>query len=115
MAPGMHRALLVFHGEEIAPQDLRLATVRARDAKTEPADQLDAALLALFERGGPTLYHRIEERLLRAAYHFCDRNQVQTAKLLGISRNIVRARLMQYGDIAGTPRHASSRDDYQAV
>ena len=43
---------------------------------------------------------------MRAAYHFCDRNQVQTAKLLGVSRNVVRARLMQYGDITGSPRHA---------
>jgi sigma-54-specific transcriptional regulator len=110
----VHRALLVFHGEEITPQDLRLTPVRARDSK-DAGDPLDAALLALFERGGATLYHHIEERLLRAAYHFCDRNQVQTAKLLGISRNIVRARLMQYGDIAGTPRHASPRDDFQSL
>ncbi|MEY4512586.1 MAG: hypothetical protein RLZZ450_4708 [Pseudomonadota bacterium] len=56
------------------------------------------------EQGGPDVYNRIEERLMRAAYLFCDRNQVRTAKLLGVSRNIVRARLMQYGDIAGTPR-----------
>jgi sigma-54-specific transcriptional regulator len=107
----IHRALLVFHGDEITPHDLRLAPLRARPSQSE--DALAAALLELFERGGPSLYHRIEERLLRAAYHFCDRNQVQTAKLLGISRNIVRARLMQYGDIAGTPRQSAT--SYQAL
>jgi sigma-54-specific transcriptional regulator len=111
----MHRALLVFHGEEITPHDLRLSSLCARPSGSKSdEDALDAALLELFERGGPTLYHHIEERLLRAAYHFCDRNQVQTAKLLGISRNIVRARLMQYGDIAGTPR-TTSRESFQTL
>ena len=31
---------------------------------------------------------------MRTAYRYCDRNQLQTARLLGISRNIVRARLI---------------------
>jgi sigma-54-specific transcriptional regulator len=108
----MHRALLVFHGNEIAPHDLRLAPLavaRSTHGSSRDDEALEDALLQLFERGGAALYHRVEERLLRAAYHFCDRNQVQTAKLLGISRNIVRARLMQYGDIAGSPRTPSSR------
>jgi sigma-54 dependent transcriptional regulator len=109
----LHRALLVFHGEEITESDLRLSPLppptgsRHRDSRRPPAGQeaaLEVALLQLFEQGGPDVYSRIEERVMRAAYQFCDRNQVQTAKLLGVSRNIVRARLMQYGDIAGTPR-----------
>jgi sigma-54 dependent transcriptional regulator len=56
----------------------------------------------------------VEEHLLRAAYHFCDRKHVQTAKLLGISRNIVRVRWMQYGDNAGTPRQPS-RESFQSL
>jgi sigma-54-specific transcriptional regulator len=36
---------------------------------------------------------------MRTAYEFCHRNQVQTARLLGISRNIVRAKLMQCGEL----------------
>jgi DNA-binding protein Fis len=27
---------------------------------------------------------------MRAAFAYCDRNQVQTARLLGVSRNIIR-------------------------
>jgi sigma-54-specific transcriptional regulator len=55
--------------------------------------------MALFEDGRPDLYAEIESSVVRAAYEFCHRNQVQTARLLGISRNIVRARLMQYGEL----------------
>jgi len=109
----VHRALLVFQGDEISASDLRLSPLPtqrpdafARKSSAPKDDALESALFSLFEQGGPDVYSRIEERLMRAAYQFCDRNQVQTAKLLGVSRNIVRARLMQYGDIAGTPRNA---------
>jgi sigma-54 dependent transcriptional regulator len=37
--------------------------------------------------------------VIKAAYEFCHRNQLQTAKLLGISRNILRARLIEYGEL----------------
>jgi DNA-binding protein Fis len=45
------------------------------------------------------LYAEIDAAITRTAYEFCHRNQVQTARLLGISRNIVRAKLMQCGEL----------------
>jgi sigma-54-specific transcriptional regulator len=114
----MHRALLVFPGEEITASDLRLVPLRSSDARRTPGarraadrpeDALEAALLSLFEQGGPALHAQVEQQLMRAAYHFCDRNQVQTAKLLGLSRNIVRARLMLYGVIARSRRSSSGQ------
>ncbi len=45
------------------------------------------------------MYERIEETVVRAAFEFCHRNQVQAARLLGISRNVLRARLIRHGDI----------------
>jgi sigma-54 dependent transcriptional regulator len=120
----VHRALLVFHGDEITSSDLRLLPVPAQYAPIDPHTQrpsasregaLESALFSLFEQGGPDVYSRIEERLMRAAYQFCDRNQVQTAKLLGVSRNIVRARLMQYGDIAGSPRSTQALTGARAL
>lgn len=38
----------------------------------------------------------IEERFIRSAYEFCQYNQVHTAKLLGVTRNVVRTRLIKY-------------------
>jgi sigma-54-specific transcriptional regulator len=108
----IHRALLVFQGKEISVQDLRL-TSRERPstrsaAPPKSAEQaLTDALLALFEQGEADLYLRVEGALMRTAYRFCERNQVQTAKLLGISRNIVRARLAAHGEITVRPRGSS--------
>jgi len=60
---------------------------------------LNAALQQLFEAGTENLYEHFEDTIVKAAYHYCHNNQVQTAKLLGISRNIVRAKLIKMGAI----------------
>lgn len=101
----VHHALLLCHGDSVTAGDLRLTSLPPRASRTEPtsapAQALEVALTALFEAGGENLHERIERTLFRSAYLFCERNQVQTAKLLGISRNIVRARLVDSGDLAG--------------
>lgn len=98
----IHHALLVCRESVVGPDDLRLSALRPRHVHGGPADTergLHAALLALFEETRPNLYASIEAAVMKAAYEFCDRNQLQTAKLLGISRNIVRARLIEYGEL----------------
>jgi aliphatic sulfonates family ABC transporter substrate-binding protein len=112
----IHHALLVCHGDSITPEDLRLTTLppRASGSVPPPAAEsvarpgLEDALLALFEQNLPDLFAHVERMLIQEAYRFCDRNQLQTARLLGISRNIVRARLIQYGEIAGSLRAPAS-------
>ncbi|XXV11669.1 sigma-54 dependent transcriptional regulator [Sorangium sp. So ce1182] len=118
----IHHALLVCKGHQIAVADLRLTALQPRTAtlpppsdrggdrwaadvesQVRPAQQaasLEGALLALFEQNLPNLHEQIEETIIRTAYRYCDRNQLQTARLLGISRNIVRARLAQFGELA---------------
>jgi len=98
----IHHALLVCRENVVRPEDLRLSPLRPRTATAglaEPLEALHEALLGLFEDGRPDLYAEIEAAITRTAYEFCHRNQVQTARLLGISRNIVRARLMQCGEL----------------
>ena len=99
----IHHALLVCRGNVVRAEDLHLSSLRARPGaaeKTADADsELHAALLALFEKDNPNLYATIDAIVIKAAYEFCHRNQLQTAKLLGISRNIVRARLIEYGEL----------------
>jgi len=104
----IHHALIVCNGEAIRPGDLNLTSLHAtsqatsaavRDLKSSAEDQLRTALLTLFMEERPDLHTLIEDTVIRAAFNFCHRNQVQTAKLLGISRNIVRARLAQCGEI----------------
>ena len=50
------------------------------------------------------LHETVEDALLRAAYEFCHHNQVHTAKLLGLSRNVTRTRLIKLGALTVTTR-----------
>jgi sigma-54-specific transcriptional regulator len=99
----IHHALLVCRENIVRPEDLHLSSLRSRPAANEHEDAhgvLRKALLSLFESARPNLYATIDAAVIKAAYEFCHRNQLQTAKLLGISRNILRARLIEYGDLA---------------
>jgi sigma-54-specific transcriptional regulator len=68
---------------------------------------IERAMVVLLEGGEPKLLQEVDEIVFRAAYRVAERNQVRTARLLGISRNIVRSRLMQHGLLmSGTRRLA---------
>lgn len=47
-------------------------------------------------RGEPALFDQIEATTVTVAYAFCQRNQVQTARLLGLSRNVLRTLLKRH-------------------
>jgi sigma-54-specific transcriptional regulator len=110
----IHHALLVCTRGQVAAEDLGLPSnferslsihaVPASSSVAEPDAALDGALLGLFEQNLPNVYERVERTLLRAAYQYCQQNQLQTARLLGVSRNVVRARLIEFGEISGTLR-----------
>ncbi|MFO7177866.1 MAG: sigma-54 dependent transcriptional regulator [Pseudomonadota bacterium] len=106
----IHHALLVCQGPRIQPEDLGISEPpgieKRGESDAEPLSALERALIPLFERNLPDLYQRIERLVLRSAFEFCERNQVQTARLLGLSRNIVRARLLEFGEIDGARRSA---------
>jgi aliphatic sulfonates family ABC transporter substrate-binding protein len=123
----IHRALLGARHGVIAPEDLHLLVQRGssrpppstspragladvqsewHDELPDPRAALEAALLAFFEEEGPKLHEEIEEVVFRTAYRFSDHNQLRAARLLGVSRNIVRARLLQYNLL--TPRRGPS-------
>ena len=114
----IHHALIVCDGEAIRPRDLNLTNLRVtsqagtaavQDTKSSGEDQLRTALLTLFMEEPADLHTLIEDTVIRAAYDFCHRNQVQTGKLLGISRNIVRARLAQCGEILSARSQTPAR------
>jgi sigma-54 dependent transcriptional regulator len=104
----IHHALLVCKHGEIAAEDLGVFTpAHSLDSERTRPDShaaLEAALLGLFEQNVPNLHEHIESSVMRAAYRYCHKNQLQTARLLGVSRNVVRARLIQFGELTGTLR-----------
>lgn len=125
----IHRALLISTSGTLFPRDLGLAAVGALrvdkpDARPpvftthhnpgqEEANQLEAQTSSssesyqlehvfkqLFASPPPGLFELVNATLVRNAYAFSNHNQVHTAKLLGISRNILRTRLKELKLIA---------------
>ena len=100
----LHYAVLVCRQQRIMPADLQMAPVPLPLTAPAPSApmSLEQALTGLLEHGQPDLYTHVEDTLLQTAYTFCHRNQLQTARLLGISRNVLRARLARLGLVRDT-------------
>jgi sigma-54-specific transcriptional regulator len=99
----IHYALIVCTDGRIRGQDLNLVgALHRQDAPTPlPPSPSDMACLfeQLIDEGETSLFERVEETLVRTAFGCCHQNQVQTAKALGISRNILRTQLKRFGMI----------------
>jgi DNA-binding NtrC family response regulator len=95
-----------------APSDASATVVPApleEVARADPLAALAASLPALFADAGDALYERIESLVIHAAYAHCQRNQVHTAALLGISRNVLRTQLKRFG-LLTEPKADSAQD-----
>ncbi|VVE59915.1 Nitrogen fixation protein VnfA [Pandoraea captiosa] len=78
----------------------------SRPGPDEDMAALHRALLRLCESRGANLHQIVEDALLREAFRVSHYSQSETARLLGISRNVVRARLIRLGEI-GPPRKSA--------
>ncbi|MPS48939.1 sigma-54 dependent transcriptional regulator [Methylobacillus sp.] len=122
----IHRALLISTSETLYPKDLGLPPIGTvplekqdtksawainQETKLEATDsstphpatetyQLERVFSQLFESPPPKLFELVNAVLVEKAYEFSNKNQVHTARLLGISRNILRARLKELKLIA---------------
>ena len=107
----IHHTLLICRNGVIERDDLRLSNLRIERADDQqssaddsPEALLERAFQKLFEQQAGALHEKVEDALLRAAYRFCHYNQVHTAALLGLSRNVTRTRLIKIGELAVNKR-----------
>ncbi|WP_285429017.1 sigma-54 dependent transcriptional regulator [Pseudomonas sp. lyk4-R2A-8] len=107
----IHHTLLICRDGVIERDDLRLSNLRIerQDDPGHVADNSAEALLErafqkLFEEQAGALHEKVEDTLLRAAYRFSHYNQVHTANLLGLSRNVTRTRLIKIGELVVNKR-----------
>lgn len=108
----IHHSLLLCRNQTITAQDLRLSQSRQRRTSPQALHKsgdtsqalLQSAFRKLFEEEPGALHETVEDSLLRAAYEFCHHNQVHTAKLLGLSRNVTRTRLIKLGALSVNSR-----------
>jgi sigma-54 dependent transcriptional regulator len=111
----IHHAVLVAQGRTIAAADLTLSRrgMRTGDVPDPQADALISVFRRLFDQDTSSLYDHVTEKLVRAALDHCEGNQVQTARLLGISRNVLRSHLTRIGLIAARAKTIADAPDAQ--
>ena len=125
----IHYALIVCAGDEIQPADLKLVPLLPptdRRAAAPSADsglahggyrapvgeatpppaaadarsRLPAVFDELLREGGDGLFEAVERALVHAAFEHAHRNQVRSARALGVTRNMVRTLLKRHGLLA---------------
>ncbi|MEH3024415.1 MAG: sigma-54 dependent transcriptional regulator [Pseudomonas oryzihabitans] len=111
----LQHALLLKPQGALEAEDLHFVQRLVRQGNPPPptAQEPTEALLTeafaqLFEEQPEALHERVEDALVRAAYRFCHRNQVHTARLLGLSRNVTRAHLIRIGELVVNHRRPLS-------
>lgn len=98
----IHRALLICDGKAIRPLDLNLPTIQLASNNVAlnafvQSNLLDRAISELIEQEPENLYDLFVRKVVEQTYEHCRQNQVQTARVLGISRNVLRTLLKQFG------------------
>lgn len=101
----IHHTLLICRNNVIGVQDLHLSNLRIErqdNRRRRPSKRRGAftkAFEKLLEQEHGDLYEKVEAELLRAAYRYANCNQVHTASLLGLSRNVTRTLLIRIGEL----------------
>jgi sigma-54-specific transcriptional regulator len=106
----IHYGLIMCENGVLQAEDLRISTdsderqssasettAEANRTQDAPLNALREGLSRLLESERTGVFESVERLLVTAAFEHCDRNQVRTAKRLGVSRNVVRAQLMRHG------------------
>jgi aliphatic sulfonates family ABC transporter substrate-binding protein len=102
----VHNAVLVCSDNSLTAADFELGTCSQAGPAPLATDlsALEAALVGLIERGVPNLPDKVQHTLLSTAYRYADGNQLATARVLGMTRNVIRARLIEHGIIPANAR-----------
>jgi DNA-binding NtrC family response regulator len=118
----IHFALLVCGGDTIEPEHLKFCGGisvpggAAPSGDEPPLVAIERQAARLFQSPGTSLLADIEGAVLRAAFAHTRHNQVRTAELLGVTRNIVRTLLKRHGLLdEGAPRTSRAATRQEAA
>jgi transcriptional regulator with PAS, ATPase and Fis domain len=98
----MHAAVLTAADPVIGPADLRFSPQGPAESASfgggeDAWSQLERALDRVLDSGEAGIHKRLEDALVQRAFARGRHNQVKTAELLGISRNVLRTLLKRAG------------------
>ncbi len=96
-------ALVVCRGDVLEPADLHLSGLVGRplggrsNVRADPLHDLKVSVRRLFLSDDASVYESVERVLVHEAFEHSRRNQVRAARLLGVSRNVIRTQLKRFG------------------
>ncbi len=111
----IHHAVLVSKNGWIEPENIHFSSLSQTPAVAVPSlntalsdiqstnqaeELLQHTFKQLFQAAhqiDTNIHDLLEAQFIRSAYQHCQYNQVHTARLLGVTRNVVRTRLLKYG------------------
>jgi sigma-54-specific transcriptional regulator len=93
------QAAINARGRLITAEDLALSEVPIRSAESESVlvSSQGTTIEEIFEKQAGQVFTVIERLVVAKALELSRHNQVQAARLLGISRNVLRDRMKRYG------------------
>jgi len=94
----IHYALLINDGKTIDIEHLRFSEDRGQLSVNDNdlLQEFEDVLKRLFQEYEGEAWQVIEDKIVNSAFASCWNNQVKTAKMLGISRNVLRNLLSRY-------------------
>jgi DNA-binding NtrC family response regulator len=116
----VHFALMVCGGDTIEPRHLKfcngisVAGSGNGNAGEAPIKAIERLVARLFDTPGSTLLIDIEGIVVRAAFEHTRYNQVRTADILGITRNVVRTLLKRHGLLEDSGGNARLNPAFEA-
>lgn len=116
----IHHSLLVAKSNIISANDFSLSRSKTTAAVHAPSETtaieaIEHAFDRLFNEYDGDVYDLVQKLLFRRAYRYCGFNQVHTANLLGLSRNITRAQLIRIGELIVNKRTGSDFPQVNSV
>ena len=99
----IHAAVLTSSDGVIRADQLRFSAMPSppgagdTSCSTSPLVNISKQLDRLYATAPQQLHEQLEELIVTHAFSYCSNNQVQTARLLGVSRNILRTLLKRFG------------------
>jgi two-component system, NtrC family, response regulator HydG len=104
----VQQACLKAKGDRISAPDLSLRP-SSRRAGADPASALADALGEFLQAFPGEAYDRVERMVVELALEATHGNQVQAARLLGVTRNVIRNRMAKHG--VGIPKAPLERSE----
>jgi sigma-54-specific transcriptional regulator len=98
--------------DEGLPRDASARAAAPDPARASALARLPSLFEQLLREGGDGLFDAVESALVHAAFEHAHRNQVRSARALGVTRNMVRTLLKRHGLLAG---HVDEADGHEAA